>query len=150
MMNANTYILAQLPYRQPFLFVDEITSVSENEITGNYRLPEDAYFYQGHFKDFPMTPGVIHTEIMAQIGVVCLGIYINHNALYNNKICVLTSTEINFLKPSFPGDKLTVKSKKVYFRFEKLKCDVSLFNESGDVLARGSISGMLTDFNPNE
>ncbi len=150
MMDANSYILAQLPYQKPFLFVDEITAVNENEITGNYRLPEDAYFYQGHFKDFPITPGVIHTEIMAQIGVVCLGIFINRNSLYNNKICVLTSTEINFLKPSFPGDTLTVKSKKVYFRFEKLKCDVTLFNENGAVLARGSISGMLTDMKANE
>ena len=43
---------------------------------GFYTFKEDEYFYQGHFKDNPITPGVILTEVMAQIGVVCLGIYL--------------------------------------------------------------------------
>ena len=65
-----------LPYTKPFLFVDEITQISETGVTGNYTFKENEYFYEGHFINNPITPGVILTETMAQIGVVCLGIYL--------------------------------------------------------------------------
>ena len=69
-------ILKYLPYQRPFLFVDELTEISENGIIGSYTFPVDSFFYKGHFKDHPVTPGVILTEVMAQIGVVCLGIFL--------------------------------------------------------------------------
>ena len=69
-------IIQLLPYQAPFLFVDELMSLSELGAEGCYTFKEDEYFYQGHFKDNPITPGVILTEVMAQIGVVCLGIYL--------------------------------------------------------------------------
>jgi 3-hydroxyacyl-[acyl-carrier-protein] dehydratase len=69
-------IIRNLPYQKPFLFVDELLEVSENGVTGTYTFLEDAFFYEGHFKENPITPGVILTETMAQIGVVCLGIYL--------------------------------------------------------------------------
>lgn len=69
-------IVSALPYEKPFLFVDEIVHLDESGIEGNYRFKEDEYFYQGHFKNYPVTPGVILTECMAQIGLVCLGVYL--------------------------------------------------------------------------
>ena len=65
-----------MPYQAPFLFVDELISLSEHGVEGFYTFKKDEYFYQGHFKNNPITPGVILTEVMAQIGVVCLGIYL--------------------------------------------------------------------------
>ena len=65
-------IINNLPYASPFLFVDALTEVSENGVSGNYIFKEEAFFYGGHFKENPITPGVILTETMAQIGVVCL------------------------------------------------------------------------------
>ena len=72
----STQIIKNLPYKKPFLFVDELTDISENGIIGNYTFKESEFFYEGHFKDNPITPGVMLTETMAQIGVVCLGIYL--------------------------------------------------------------------------
>ena len=69
-------IISALPYQSPFLFVDDLTAISENGISGNYTFKKEAFFYQGHFKNNPITPGVILTETMAQIGVVCLGIFL--------------------------------------------------------------------------
>ena len=69
-------IIRNLPYQKPFLFVDELLEISENGVTGTYTFLTDAFFYEGHFKENPITPGVILTETMAQIGVVCLGIYL--------------------------------------------------------------------------
>ncbi len=68
-------ILSLLPYQDPFLFVDEVTLISREGVTGKYTFKKTAYFYKGHFKDNPVTPGVILTECMTQIGLVCLGIY---------------------------------------------------------------------------
>ncbi len=78
-------IIKKLPYQKPFLFVDELTEISENGITGNYTFIENEYFYEGHFKENPITPGVILTETMAQIGVVCLGIYLLKDEVFNRK-----------------------------------------------------------------
>ena len=71
-------ILESLPYQPPFLFVDELTKITDNGVTGNYTFKESEYFYRGHFKDYSVTPGVILTEVMAQ-KVSCLGIYLLRN-----------------------------------------------------------------------
>ena len=138
-------IISYLPYSKPFLFVDEIVSVDEHEIVGNYTYGPDLLFYAGHFKGNPVTPGVILTETMAQIGVVCLGIYIlkqSGSAMTNIKIA-LTSNAIDFFKPVLPGEQVVVKSVKEYFRFNKLKCKVEMYNEANELVCRGQISGMM-------
>lgn len=136
-------IISKLPYSKPFLFVDEIIHIDENGVEGNYTFDENLDFYKGHFKDFPVTPGVILTEVMAQIGVVCLGIYLLNNTFSKTKSIALTSTEIEFLKPVFPTEKVSVFSEKIYFRFGKLKCKVIMKNEKGEVVSSGLIAGMI-------
>jgi 3-hydroxyacyl-[acyl-carrier-protein] dehydratase len=138
-------ILAKLPYSKPFLFVDELLQIDENGSTGTYTFDKDLDFYKGHFKDAPVTPGVILTETMAQIGLVCLGIYLSENANTEMKAHVmLTSTAMDFMKPVFPGEKVTVTAEKVYFRFKKLNCNVVMKNEAGETVCKGNISGMVT------
>jgi|TARA_R110000737_G_scaffold50895_2_gene71971 3-hydroxyacyl-[acyl-carrier-protein] dehydratase len=138
-------IIEKLPYKQPFLFVDEILELDENGIIGSYTYEATHDFYKGHFKNNPVTPGVILTETMAQIGLVSFGIYLlsqSENTIADLKIA-LTSSEIDFFKPVFPSEKVIVKSKKEYFRFNKLKCNVEMFNENGDLVCRGKIAGMM-------
>ncbi|WP_299883170.1 hydroxymyristoyl-ACP dehydratase [uncultured Lacinutrix sp.] len=138
-------IIKLLPYQQPFLFVDELTTISNESITGHYTFKKDEYFYQGHFKDNPITPGVILTECMAQIGVVCLGVFMLKDELseVNLPQIVLTSSQIDFFLPVYPEEKVTVISEKEVFRFNKLKCNVKLFNERKELVCRGKISGMM-------
>jgi len=136
-------ILLKLPYSKPFLFVDEIISINENGVEGNYIFSEELDFYKGHFKDYPVTPGVILTETMAQIGVVCLGIYLLNDKFNNEHLIALTSSEIEFLKPVFPKEKVTVISEKIYFRFGKLKCNVKMINKQGEVVCNGTIAGII-------
>jgi len=141
-LNFNS-IISQLPYSQPFLFVDEILQINENGVTGIFRFPKDSFFYKGHFKDYPVTPGVILTECMAQIGVVCLGIFLI-SAEENKKTKIgLSSTEVDFYKPVFPGETVKVVSTKIYFRFNKLKCKVEMFDAEENLICRGTIAGML-------
>lgn len=138
-------IVAYLPYEHPFLFVDELLEVSENGVKGTYTYKRDEFFYKGHFKDNPITPGVILTETMAQIGLVCLGIYLIRERIKASGFpkIALTSNAMEFYLPVFPETKVTVISEKEYFRFNKLKCNVKMYNSSNDLICRGFISGLI-------
>lgn len=138
-------IISKLPYSYPFLFVDELLSIDENGASGTYTFNPELDFYKGHFKDHPVTPGVILTETMAQIGLVCLGIFLSgNNETGSTGHVMLTSTAIDFMKPVFPGEMVTVTSEKIYFRFKKLHCNVQMKNASGEIVCKGTLSGMVT------
>lgn len=136
-------ILARLPYKKPFLFVDDIIEIGDNHVVTEYTFDGELDFYKGHFEDFPVTPGVILTETMAQGGVVCLGIFLLNGAEVSRM--ALTSSEIEFYKPVFPGEKVVVTSEKIYFRFGKLKCRVKMENMDGDEVCNGTIAGMIIE-----
>ena len=138
-------IIKNLPYQKPFLFVDELTKISESGVSGNYTFKESEFFYKGHFKKNPITPGVILTETMAQIGVVCLGIFLLKDKISTRiqPIIALTSNEIDFYLPVLPNEKVIVTSEKEYFRFNKLKCTVKMINSKNELVCRGTISGMI-------
>jgi 3-hydroxyacyl-[acyl-carrier-protein] dehydratase len=57
-----------LPHRKPFLFVDKLTYSSQERYEGEYTYEEDTWFFKGHFPDYPVVPGVILVESMAQCG----------------------------------------------------------------------------------
>jgi 3-hydroxyacyl-[acyl-carrier-protein] dehydratase len=145
----NNHILNHLPYKSTFRFIDNITSLNEDGVTGDFTLKQDAFFYEDHFEGNPVTPGVIITEIMAQIGLVVLGIFLilkepgsdftSDSSLYP----VLTSTDVSFYKMVLPGQKVTVISKKQYFRFGKLKCTVEMLDSSKEIVARGTFAGII-------
>lgn len=125
--------------------MEQLTYISENKVKGYYTFKNDEYFYKGHFKDNPITPGVILTEVMAQIGLVCLGIYLLKDQFSEIKKpqIALTSHNIDFFLPVKPKERVEVVSEKIYFRFNKLKCNVQLFNEENELVCKGTISGML-------
>lgn len=141
-------ILNALPYKEPFLFVDTVDAIDENGVRGSYTFSPDHYFYRGHFKQRPVTPGVILIETMAQIGLVCLGIFLLSDKIGDNikeefpKIA-LTSSAIDFFIPVFPGERVDVVSKREIWRFGKLRCSVQMFNAKGELVCRGKISGMV-------
>lgn len=138
-------VIQKLPYSKPFLFVDEIIEINEDGVRGSYTFNENLDFYKGHFKDNPVTPGVILTETMAQIGLVCLGIFLLNDNLNKNTAIYLTSSSIDFFKPVFSNEKVTVISEKIYFRFNKLKCKVKMMNALDQEVCSGTIAGMFFD-----
>jgi 3-hydroxyacyl-[acyl-carrier-protein] dehydratase len=133
--------------------VDEISFLDPDKVIGHYTLRADAFFYADHFPGNPVTPGAIVTEIMAQIGLVVFGIYLlaepaGESAVPADDpaepvIPLLTSADVSFLKMVLPGQKVTVISEKVYFRFSKLKCKIVMQDEGGEPIAKGMFAGMI-------
>ncbi len=143
-------ILAYLPYKSSFLFIDNISYLDKDAVMGDYTLKKDAFFYEDHFVNNPVTPGVIITEIMAQIGLVVLGIHLiisdNKEAgvtIDEGSFPLLTATDVSFFKMVLPGEKVIVSSKKQYFRFGKLKCLVEMHNDKSELVAKGIFSGII-------
>lgn len=140
-------IINKLPYKAPFFFVDELVHLNENGAKGSYTFKSDADFYNGHFKGNPVTPGVLLTECCAQIGVVALGVYLmsleNGSTMQQDLQIGLSSSEMEFYRPVYPNELVTVTSEKLYYRFNKLKCKVNMHNEAGELVCKGTIAGML-------
>ena len=143
-------ILNYLPYKSSFLFVDNILALSDDGVTGDYTLKADSFFYEDHFPGNPVTPGVIITEIMAQIGLVVLGIHLMLTdgkqqgvVMDEGSFPLLTSTNVEFFKMVLPEEKVIVSSEKQYFRFGKLKCLVKMHNTAGELIAKGTFAGVI-------
>ena len=64
----NSEIEKLLPHRTPFLFVDEIVSADKEKIIARHVFTEKEFFFAGHFPEYPVVPGVILVETMAQSG----------------------------------------------------------------------------------
>ena len=132
-----------LPYIRPFLFVDEMTHIDEDGAVGNYTIRNDESFLAGHFPGNPVVPGVILTEIMCLIGLVTLAMFLMDPDEDAKVLPAYTRANVEFLAKVIPEDTLTVESKKVYFRFGKLKCTVTCKKEDGTVVAKGELAGMV-------
>lgn len=136
-------VLKKIPHCIPFRFIDSIDEISETHIIGQCFLDEDSFFYKGHFPLNPITPGYIITEVMAQIGILGLGIYLVNNNYQNVKSAFLTSTNVKFYNISYPNDTIVVKSYLQYYRFGNLKCEISSYNQDGILLCKGIFAGVI-------
>ena len=99
-------ILELVPQQTPFRFIDNILSINEDQIVGQYTFKQDESFYAGHFPGNPVTPGVILLETMAQTGVVAFGLYLLSlkvdKSELNNWVTLFSDAQVEYNKPVFP------------------------------------------------
>ncbi|HUT04963.1 MAG TPA: 3-hydroxyacyl-ACP dehydratase FabZ [bacterium] len=116
-------IMRFLPHRFPFLLVDRILEmdVEQGTITGLKNVSANEWFFQGHFPEQKVMPGVLLVESLAQTGGVLL---MNMLDDIENKLLVfMTIDNAKFRRPVVPGDQLTLEVRKTaqrgsYFRMK--------------------------------
>ena len=98
-----------LPHRFPMLLVDRIVEMEPDRIVGIKNVTVNEPFFAGHFPDFPVMPGVLIIEAMAQVaGVLVLKEIENRK----EKLVLLASVDqAKFRRPVLPGDQLRIEMK---------------------------------------
>jgi 3-hydroxyacyl-[acyl-carrier-protein] dehydratase len=98
-----------LPHRYPMLLVDRIEELEEERVVGIKNVTINEPFFSGHFPDFPVMPGVLIIEAMAQVaGVLVLSQIPDRH----NKLVLLAGVDqAKFRKPVRPGDQLRIEMK---------------------------------------
>lgn len=103
-------IKSLLPHREPFLFVDELTKVTDEEIVGTRTFTDDDFFFKGHFPQYPIVPGVILVETMAQCG----GAGVSSSGALGDALFFLASVDkVKFRRQVRPGDTLRMEIKNI-------------------------------------
>lgn len=102
-------ILNYIPHRYPFLLVDRIVEIHGDEkIVGVKNVSFNENFFQGHFPDRPVMPGVLICEAMAQVGAIFA--HKARGGRDDKKVFVLTGLDnVKFKKPVEPGDQLRME-----------------------------------------
>jgi 3-hydroxyacyl-[acyl-carrier-protein] dehydratase len=97
-----------LPHRYPFLLIDRITEIEKNvKATGLKNVTINEPFFQGHFPENPIMPGVLIIEAMAQVA----GLLAFHSGVKGTSVYFMTIEKAKFRKPVFPGDQLRLEIK---------------------------------------
>lgn len=119
-----------LPHRYPFLFVDKVISMDleNNEIVGQKNVTINEQFFQGHFPEVPVMPGVLVLEALAQTG----GILVHQKNNTDRIAFLLNITNAKFRNPVKPGDILYLHAKALH-----------ITNKAGKITAKAIVDGKV-------
>ncbi|MBV9441273.1 MAG: 3-hydroxyacyl-ACP dehydratase FabZ [Acidobacteriaceae bacterium] len=131
-----------LPHRYPMLMVDHIVEINGETIVGIKNVTVNEPHFTGHFPGFPVMPGVLIIEAMAQVS----GILVAHLAPHTRgKIMFLASVEdAKFRKPVVPGDQLRIEMKILRLKTTIAKIQ-GVATVNGQPVAEATLMCKLTD-----
>jgi len=126
-----------IPHRWPFLLVDKVIDLQPGEsATGIKNVTAGDICFQGHFPDYPIFPGVLIVEAMAQVGAVAV-LSVPEN---EGKIVLFAGIDnLRFRGPVFPGDTLRLE-----VRFTKMRGSIGKGTAKATVEGKTVAEGELT------
>lgn len=137
-------ILKQLPHRYPFLLVDRVLSIEKGKsIQALKNVTINEPFFQGHFPGYPVMPGVLIVEAMAQ----CAGITVIHGlgeAKEGRLVYFMSIEDCRFRKPVQPGDQMRIHVQKVRSRANVWKFSGTA-KVDGTLVAEATVTAMILD-----
>lgn len=137
-MNINE-IMDLIPHRYPFLLIDKVTDEGLNFIEGYKNVSINEPFFQGHFPEDPIMPGVLICEAAAQLGAIML----KKQKAFENKLLLFAGLDgVRFKKPVMPGDRLDIRAEiiKIKSVIGKAKFECRVDNQlacSGEITFSG-------------
>jgi len=106
-------ILKKVPHRFPFLMVDKVIELDDNHVIAVKNVSFNEPYFQGHFPDQPVMPGVLIIEALAQAAGIML---ITRLKEFDNKLLVIVSVKnAKFRRQVIPGDQLVLKGRMTRF-----------------------------------
>lgn len=137
-------VLKLLPHRYPFLMIDKIVEIDgDNSAIGIKNVTINEPFFQGHFPSFPVMPGVLLIEAMAQTaGAICVAHLGEH---YQPQLVFFMGIDkAKFRKPVTPGDTVHFHVKKIRNRGPvwRFACEAKV---DGNLVAEAEVSAMIVD-----
>ena len=125
-------IIKLIPHRHPFLLIDKITDIIINKsITGIKAVTFNEYFFPGHFPGYPVMPGVLILESMAQTAA-CLVSYEDQSLSQDNLVFFTGIEKAKFRKPVIPGYEL-------FLKINLISNKRSLYKFSGEALIQNKL-----------
>ncbi|MBS1796866.1 MAG: 3-hydroxyacyl-ACP dehydratase FabZ [Acidobacteria bacterium] len=132
-----------LPHRYPFLLVDKIVELEPKvRIVGIKQVTVNEYFFQGHFPDAPVMPGVLQIEALAQVGAI---LALREFEDRHSKIPFFSGIEnARFRRPVVPGDTLTleVTAIRIGSKVQKMRGEAKV---DGQITAEAEIMCIIGD-----
>jgi len=128
-------IIKVLPHRYPFLLVDRITELEPGKrIVGLKNVTMNEPFFQGHFPENPIMPGVLIIEAMAQVGGVLAGLSLPERAEKGGEktLFFMSMDKVKFRKPVVPGD-------QIVFELRPLRTGTRVWKLAGKAYVDGEL-----------
>ncbi|MBI5198883.1 MAG: 3-hydroxyacyl-ACP dehydratase FabZ [Nitrospirae bacterium] len=135
-------ILKTLPHKYPFLLIDKILELEPGKrVVGIKNVTINEPFFQGHFPEYPIMPGVLIIEAMAQLGGV---LAFKSNDEKDKLVYFLGIDKAKFRKPVFPGDQIRLEVELIQQRVNVWKLKGSAFVED-KLVCEAELMAMITD-----
>ena len=136
-------ILKLLPHRYPFLLVDKLKNVVPGESgIGIKNVTMNEPFFEGHFPENPVMPGVLQIEAMAQTAGIIVLTAFPEEERSGNSVYFMTVDEVKFRKPILPGDviEFTVKKEQAVRNVFKFRGEARV---DGKLVSQAIFSAMV-------